>query len=72
MRDLAYRRVLSAAIAEGDSTPDPGGQAWAWSTTLGTMVLWDGARWRSAGKGITVGTTAPPNPATGQLWLDTN
>lgn len=68
-----YRLLIQAAIAEGATTPDPGAAGcWAWSTTLSGIVFWDGARWRRATPGITVGTTAPANPATGQLWVDTN
>ena len=68
-----YRLLIQAAIAEGATTPDPGAAGcWAWSTTLSGIVFWDGARWRKATPGITVGTTAPANPAVGQLWVDTN
>jgi hypothetical protein len=68
-----YRLLIQAAIAEGATTPNPGAAGcWAWSTTLSGVVFWDGTRWRKATPGITVSTTAPANPATGQVWVDTN
>lgn len=59
------------AVAEGATTPDPGGSGWAWSSTLGAPVFWDGTRWRGVVP-VSVGTTAPANPGVGHVWIDTN
>lgn len=71
MRDLTPRAFPALAVAEGATTPAPDGRSWIWSTTLSRPMFWDGARWRAA-SAISVGTTAPANPAVGDLWVDTN
>lgn len=71
MKDLSIRVLPALAIAEGATTPDPGGKAWVWSTTLGAPVFWDGTRWRGV-VAISVGVTAPANPAVGNIWIDSN
>lgn len=71
-KELAFRIPLSLAIAAGDSTPNPGGAgAEVWSSTLNRRVTWDGSHWHPS-TSVSVGTTAPANPATGDLWVDTN
>lgn len=46
MKELAFQKPLSLAIAEGATTPDPGQAGVAvWSSTLGKPVFWDGAKW---------------------------
>lgn len=51
----SYQRPLSAAIALGDITPNPGAAgAVAYSTTTGGFVRWSGTAWASA---------AGPSPA---------
>lgn len=60
------------ALADGATTPDPGEAGpWAWSTTLGCPMFWEGSRWRAV-VAISVGTTAPASPQVGDLWIDTN
>ena len=41
---------------------------------VGDVLVWDGARWLpgEAGASVTVSTTAPSSPATGDLWYDTD
>lgn len=69
---LTYQAPLSLAIAAGASTPNPGfAGVEVWSSTLGRLVYWDGSNWHPIAS-TTVGTTAPANPATGDLWIDTN
>lgn len=63
---------VSRAIAAGATTPNPGYLgAEVWSTTTNTMMRWNGASWQ-ASAAVTVGTTAPSNPAVGDAWIDTN
>lgn len=57
MKDLAFRQLPSLAIAEGATTPAPAGSAWAWSTTLGKPVFWNGSAW-TAGSSAVGGPTA--------------
>jgi len=60
------------AVAAGDTTPNPGITGYqAWSSTLGRPVYWDGTYWHPMAS-VSVGTTAPANPATGDIWIDTN
>lgn len=68
-RNLTYGVPVSLAIAEGATTPDPGGAAAkgavVWSTTTATMLKWNGAAWYSVAPtravGITIdGVTAVP------------
>lgn len=33
------------AVAEGATTPNPGGKGWAWSSTLAKPVYWTGTQW---------------------------
>lgn len=33
------------AVAEGATTPNPGGNGWAWSSTLAKPVYWTGTQW---------------------------
>lgn len=47
MKVLSFPGLPQLAIAAGDSTPNPGYPAYAWSTTLGLPVFWDGTRWLS-------------------------
>lgn len=71
---LAGDMVLPAviAVAAGDTTPNPGtAGVMAWSSTLGRPVYWDGSNWHPMAS-VSVGTTAPANPAAGDLWIDTN
>jgi hypothetical protein len=69
--ELRVRGLTQLAIADNATTPNPGSEGWAWSTTLDCPVYWNGTNW-NASRGITVGTTAPPAPFVNQLWLDTN
>jgi len=41
------------AVAEGATTPNPGGNGWAWSSTLAKPVYWTGTQW-------TAGAAADP------------
>jgi hypothetical protein len=41
------------------------------NTTSNTLFISDGTIWMTHVE-ITVGTTAPSNPAVGDLWVDTN
>lgn len=70
MQDLAYRRLPVLAIAEGATTPDPGSAALAWSSTTSRVMQWSGSAWHSLVP-IHVGTSAPSNPQTGDVWIDT-
>jgi len=36
------------SVADGATTPDPGGKGWAWSTTESGPVHWDGTAWRAS------------------------
>lgn len=71
MRDLTPRGLPNLAVSEGATTPASDDRAWIWSTTLNRPMFWDGSRWRAT-SAISVGTTAPANPAVGDLWVDTN
>lgn len=71
MEDLFIRKLVTLAIAEGATTPDPGGPAIVKSSTTGFFMNWDGSAWRTLIP-VHVGTTAPASPVVGQLWLDTN
>ena len=44
--------LVPLAISDGASTPAPGGtqSAFAWSTTLGCPVWWNGSVWRALGE----------------------
>ena len=68
-KGLSLKTLPALAISEGASTPNPGGQCWAWSTTLNRPVFWNGTIW-SVNQLITISTTAPTTPYTNQLWLD--
>lgn len=69
-KSLGFQSLLSLAVAEGATTPDPGQPGvWAWSTTLSRPVHWNGTRW-SVNELITISDTAPSSPYEGQLWLD--
>ena len=57
MKDLGFRQLPALAIAEGATTPVPAGSAWAWSTTLGKPVFWNGSAW-TAGSSPVGGPTA--------------
>lgn len=35
------------AVADGATTPDPGGNGWAWSSTEACPAHWDGTAWRA-------------------------
>jgi len=62
----------TVAVAAGDTTPNPGTTGYqAWSSTLGRPVYWDGTYWHPEAS-VSVGTTAPANPAVGDIWIDTN
>lgn len=37
--------LLTAAIVEGATTPDPGVPTLAWSTITGTVLVWNGTNW---------------------------
>lgn len=74
-QNLSAELPPAAAIAEGATTPDPGGSAAhgvrLYSTTLSRMVEWTGTFWKSVPL-VTTGTTAPSNPRVGDVWIDTN
>ena len=40
-----------------------------WNTAAAKLQAWDGVKWDNTSK-VFVGTTAPPNPSNGDLWLD--
>ncbi len=67
-----YVKFRVVAAVSGDNTPDPGGPCWAWSSTTNSPIFWDEdtSRWRGV-VAIHVGATAPPNPADGDLWVNT-
>lgn len=70
--ELAYRQLLQLAVAEGATTPNPGvAGLWAWSTTTGRPMQWDGSAWH-AHVPVHVGGTAPSNPAANDVWIDTS
>lgn len=71
MQDLSIRQPPTLAIAEGATTPDPGGPAFVKSSTTGQYMGWDGSAWRTMSF-IHIGNSAPSSPVVGQLWLDTN
>jgi hypothetical protein len=73
MQDQALRVPPTLAIAEGANTPAAANGATAWSSTTGRLMVFNATpgRWRSYVP-IHVGTTAPANPSTGDLWIDTN
>lgn len=48
MKHKSFEIPPSAAIAEGATTPDPGGPgARVWSTTAGKTLEWDGNSWEA-------------------------
>ena len=69
IESLSVVGLVVLDIAEGATTPAPTKSGWAWSSTLSKPVYWDSTRWRSV-TNVAVSTTAPSNPATGDLWLD--
>lgn len=71
--ELGFRRPPSLAIAEGATTPDPGVDGvTVWSSTTGRLMVWDeGLGAWHAYVPIHVGATAPSNPGSGHLWVDT-
>lgn len=69
MKRLAPLGMPSLAVGEGATSPNPGYQAVAWSTTLNAVVHWNGSAW-TVQQQITVSATAPSTPYVGQLWLD--
>lgn len=68
------------AVAAGATTPDPGAICLAWSTTLSSVVRWNGTSWNAVGGGgsgnvVTRGTFAgsrPASPAVGDQYLCTD
>lgn len=47
-KQLAFKTLVQLAVAEAATSPNPGAAGvWAWSTTLGKPVIWDGAKWSS-------------------------
>lgn len=40
------------AVAEGATTPNPGGKGWAWSSTLAKPVYWTGTQWTAGAAAI--------------------
>jgi hypothetical protein len=40
-----------------------------WNTAAAKLQAWDGVKWDNTSK-VFIGTTAPPNPSNGDLWLD--
>lgn len=47
-KSLRFESLPQLAIAEGATSPDPGTPGvLAWSTTLTSLVLWDGSNWSS-------------------------
>lgn len=71
-KQLGFKAPLSLAIAAGATTPDPGSPGVeVWSTTTSQKMVWSGSAWHVKAS-VTVGPTAPSNPATGDVWVDTN
>lgn len=69
-KKLSFETLPSLAIAEGAVSPNPGSAgSWAWSSTLGKPVFWNGTNW-SVNQVITVSNTAPSSPYLNQLWFD--
>lgn len=67
-----YLGVASLAIAEGATTPDPGiTGVLVYSSTTARLMEWSGTAWKTHTRTY-VGTSAPSNPAVGDLWVDTN
>lgn len=46
MKDLAFRNFTQIAVSEGDTSPNPGFDTIAYSTTLGLLVKWNGSSWQ--------------------------
>jgi hypothetical protein len=59
-QQLQYRQLISLAVAESATTPNPGVTGvWIWSTTVNRPMYWNGTQWTSvpvgAGGGINPG-----------------
>lgn len=56
MRDLSYRNLPQIAAAHNGTTPAPptGFRGVAYSTTLGTLVVWTGSSWRRVPRGYDI------------------
>ena len=51
-KTLSFKSLPSLAIAEGDTSPNPGSAGvWAWSTTLSKPVYWTGSLWTAGSSG---------------------
>ena len=60
-------------VPDQTETPTIGSAAGSvrWNTTQSKLQAWDGVKWDNTSK-VHVGTTAPPNPSNGDLWLNTS
>lgn len=71
-KQLSFKGPPQLAIAAGATSPNPGiNGVQVWSTTENALVFWDSTSWEVVGTTISIGTTAPANPAVNQLWIQT-
>lgn len=51
IQQLRTQTLPILAVAEGATTPNPGGSGWAWSSTLSKPVYWTGSVWTGKAAG---------------------
>jgi len=51
IQQLRTQTLPILAVAEGATTPNPGGSGWAWSSTLSKPVYWTGSVWTGKATG---------------------
>lgn len=51
IQQLRTEALPILAVAEGATTPNPGGSGWAWSSTLSKPVYWTGSAWTAKAAG---------------------
>lgn len=68
-RQLSFKGPPQLAIAAGATTPNPGiSGVTVWSTTLGSMVIWDGSTWELLSSSSSYTKLPDYNIPAGQIW----
>lgn len=60
MKRLSYSGLPSFAITENATSPNPGYISLAWSTTINTVMAWNGNTWNAVDTGSVPTITAGP------------
>lgn len=64
--------VFASAAARNASLPSPMASQVTYLEDTKIVQYWDGSNWRTLGGGASYTTSAPSNPQTGDVWVDSD